>query len=509
MASGVSGVGVELSAVSLTLGGRRVLKRLNLVLEPGAHCLLLGANGAGKTQLLKLLGGERWPTPTGRERRDYRDARGRRLELAELLPRIAQVGGERQDKYHRYDWNFSVERIVATGVEGSERPLAAVARAARPRLRAILRRLALWPLRRRRFLTLSYGERRRVLLARALAARPRLLLLDEPYNGLDRANRALLDAELARLARSRLTIVLAVHRAADAPRAFRRALVLSGGRLVYDGARARSPERWLAGERRAASPVALPRPRRVPRGALVELCDVDLYRDYRPVLRGLNWRIGAAQHWAIVGANGSGKSTLLGCLYGLVPVALGGRVVRRGHPPGTHIERWRRRVGWVSPELQAEYLARVSVGEFVASGLTASVGLDEPPSARALARARAALAAVGLDVDPARPAAELSYGQRRLALIARALVLRPEALLLDEPLTGLDAPFRARVRALLSALARSGVQLVVAAHHASDLVPEIDHVLALRAGRARVRSPRAPAGIVRRRPSRQSRRGDP
>jgi len=484
----VSGVGVRLEAVTLVLGGRAVLEAIDLDLEPGAHCLLLGANGAGKTQLLKLLGGERWPTPTGSERRDYRDARGRALELAELLPRIAHVGGERQDKYHRYDWNFSVERIVGTGTHGGDRPLAPLAPAARRRVRQALVRLRLWPLRRRRFLTLSYGERRRVLLARALAGRPRLLLLDEPHNGLDRASRSLLDRELARLARTGLTIVLAAHRAEDAPRAFRRALVLGRGRLVYDGDRARAPGRWLDAPARApALPPPAPPARRA-RSPLVELEGVDLYRDYRPVVRGLDWRIAAGEHWAIVGANGSGKSTLLGCLYGLVPVALGGRIVRRGHAPGTHIEGWRRRVGFVSPELQAEYLARVSVGEFVVSGLTASVGLDRPPTARELARARRALAGVGLDVDTAQAAAELSYGQRRLALFARALMLRPEALLLDEPLTGLDAPYRVRVRALLSALARAGVQLVMAVHHAGDLVPEVRHVLALRSGTARVRA---------------------
>jgi molybdate transport system ATP-binding protein len=488
----VSGVGVRLAAVTLVLGGRAVLRALELDLPPGAHCLLLGANGAGKTQFMKLLAGERWPTPNGRERRDYRDARGRPVELAELLPRIAHVGGERQDKYHRYDWNFSVERIVASGASGAERPLAPLDASQRRRVRQVLQRLALWPLRRRRFLTLSYGERRRVLLARALAGRPRLLLLDEPHNGLDRASRALLDRELARLARTGLTVVLSAHRAGDAPPGFRRALVLERGRLAYDGPRAAAPGRWLDAAGRGTPPAPLPAlpppPRRAAaRAPLVELSDVDLYRDYRPVVRGLCWRIAAGEHWAVLGANGSGKSTLLGCLYGLVPVALGGRIVRRGHEPGAHIELWRRRVGFVSPELQAEYLAAVSVGDFVASGLTASVGLERPPSARARARAVAALAAVGLAVDPARPAAELSYGQRRLALIARALVIRPEALLLDEPLTGLDAPFRARVRALLSALARAGVQLVVAAHHASDLVPEIDHVLTLAAGRGRVR----------------------
>ena len=488
----MSGVGVRLEAVTLVLGGRAVLRGLDLDLGPGAHCLLLGANGAGKTQFMKLLAGERWPTPNGRERRGYRDARGRPIELAELLPHVAHVGGERQDKYHRYDWNFSAERIVATGARGADRPVGPLRPAERRRVGQVLRRLALWPLRRRRFLTLSYGERRRVLLARALAGRPRLLLLDEPHNGLDRTSRALLDAELARLARTRLTIVLAAHRAGDAPPGFRRTLVLAGGRLAYDGPRSRAPGRWLDAAGRAGAgsrlPALPPPPRRAGAGAaLVELEGVDLYRDYRPVVRGLSWRIGPGEHWAILGANGSGKSTLLGCLYGLVPVALGGRIVRRGHAPGSHIELWRRRVGFVSPELQAEYLAAVSVGEFVASGLTASVGLERPPTARARARAAAALAAVGLEVDPARPAAELSYGQRRLALIARALVIRPEALLLDEPLTGLDAPFRARVRALLAALARSGVQLVVAAHHASDLVPEIGHVLTLAAARGRAR----------------------
>ncbi len=495
----MSGVGVCCRHVGLVLGGRRVLQHLNLDLAPGEHCLLLGANGAGKTQLLKLLAGARWPTPTGRGRRDYRDGRGRALELSELLPRLAYVGGERQDKYHRYDWNFSVQRVVATGTHGGDRPLVAPGPAARRRVRRLLVRLKLWPLRRRSFLSLSYGERRRVLLARALAARPRLLLLDEPHNGLDRDGRALLDRELARLARTRMTIVLAAHRAEDAPRAFRRALVVARGRLVYDGARAAAPARWLATPPCVvAKPLArLASPRPPSAAALVELHGVDLYRDYRPVVRGLDWRIAAGEHWAVQGANGSGKSTVLGCLYGLVPVALGGRIVRRGQPPGSDLASWRRRVGLVSPELQAEYLAAVSVGEFVVSGLRASVGLDEPPAARELARATAALAGIGLDVDMARSAATLSYGERRLALFARALVPRPEALLLDEPLTGLDASFRSRVRALLTALAHAGVQLVVAAHHASDLVPEIDHVLLLAGGRGVIRArrpaPRPPA----------------
>ncbi|HXQ63219.1 MAG TPA: ATP-binding cassette domain-containing protein, partial [Steroidobacteraceae bacterium] len=382
----MSGIGIRLERVGLELNGRAILAGINLDLPPGEHVLLLGPNGAGKTQLLKLLAGERWPTPTGREHRTYYDRRGRTLELSELLPRIAHVGGERQDKYLRYDWNFSVERVVATGCHGGDRPIVALRAPQRRRVRGLLQRLKLWRLRRRRFLALSYGERRRVLLARALAGRPRLLLLDEPYNGLDKDSRALLDRELTRLAGTRLSVVLAAHRAVDAPRGFRRVLALSRGRQVYDGELGAKAQRWLRepaqrGEARA------PARRRSPRAAgtdraLVELRAVNLYREYRPVLRDLYWTIGPAEHWAIVGGNGSGKSTLLRFLYGDLPAALGGHVARRGQPPGTHIESWRRRVGFVSPELQSEYLEHVSVSDLVVSGMRASIGLDRPASRR-------------------------------------------------------------------------------------------------------------------------------
>ena len=494
----MTGVGVRLERVSLELGGRRVLRALDLDVAPGERVLLLGANGAGKTQFLKLLAGERWPTPrsgrprAGREARRYRDARGRARQLPDLLPRIALIGGERQDKYLRYEWNFSVQRVVGTGCHGSDRPLAPLTPAEARRVRGMLRRLGLWRLRRRRFLALSYGERRLVLLARALAGRPRLLLLDEPYNGLDRRCRALLDRDLERLARTPLTIVLAAHRRADAPPCFERALVLERGHLVHDGARTAVRGAWLT----QTAPRARAAPSRAQRAAvarsgepLLELDHVDLYRDYRPVLRGLNWRLAPGEHWAVLGANGSGKSTLLSCLYGDLPAALGGEVRRRGHARGTPLSGWRQRIGLVSPELQADYFERLTLLEFVASGRRASIGLAWPASARERAAARAALKRAGLKVDPRRDARDLSYGQRRLALVARALVRRPEALLLDEPLTGLDAPTRVRLLRLLERLADEGVQLVVAAHHATDLPRAINRLLVLRGGRAVATAP--------------------
>lgn len=489
MAKGLVGIGIRCHRAGLVLGGRSVLQPMDLDIQSGSGVVLLGPNGAGKTQLLKLLGGERWPTPTAEndERRDYRDSRGDALEAIEALPRVAFVGGEWQDKYYRYDWNFTVRRVVSTGVHNTLRPLARLNSAERARVRALLKRFALEPLARRPFLTLSYGEKRRVLIARALAGTPGLILLDEVHNGLDRTVRRQLDAELAAARRAGVTVVLAAHRADDVPAGFDRALVVEDGRITYDGPVRAAPQRWLDIHAATPGPGDPPvRHRPEPSEPLVRLEGAAVYRDYRPVVRGLNWTVVPGDHWAIVGANGSGKSTLLQALYGLLPFAAEGTVRRRGHAPGEHIESWRRRVGYVSPELQMEYLDDVTAEDFVVSGERLSFGLLWPTSTAERRRARAALKLVGFTSDYTTSIRQLSYGQKRLALFARAMVLNPEALLLDEPLTGLDAPYRGKIKAFLSACARGGVQLVVVAHHRTDLLPEINRCLEIRAGAARV-----------------------
>jgi molybdate transport system ATP-binding protein len=487
MARAVTGYRVVCHRASLVLGGRTVLGPINLDIAAGSQVLLLGPNGAGKTQLLKLLGAERWPTPTesGDEYRDYYSGEGAPLDTSEVLPHIEFIGGERQDKYYRYDWNFTVQRVVSTGVHNTARPIVRLKPAERARVRALLKRFALERLARRRFLTLSYGERRRVLIARALAGQPALILLDEVHNGLDAQTRRVLDRELCRLASRGTTLVMAAHRADDVPQVFARAVVLLDGQIQYDGPVSQAPQHWLAVEG-SGMPTALPRgpTHKLP---LIELRDAWLYRDYRPIIRGLDWTVRAGEHWAIVGANGSGKSTLLQAVYGVLPFAARGSVSRRGYELGIHIEEWRRRLGFVSPELQSEYLDDLSVENFVVSGERLSFGLLQPPTAAERRRARAALDLVGFVGNRRDSVRVLSYGQRRLVLFARALVLTPEALLLDEPLTGLDAPFRAQVRGLLSSLAQSGVQLLIAAHHSSDLVPEIGCLLEIRDGQGHIR----------------------
>jgi molybdate transport system ATP-binding protein len=264
-------------------------------------------------------------------------------------------------------------------------------------------------------------------------------------------------------------------------------LGLESGRVVASGPlRARALAQLARQPDRAPALPALPAAARGVRAGtlLVDLKSVDLYVEYRAVLRGIDWQLRAGESWAVVGANGAGKSSFLKLLYGDLHPAEGGRILRLGQPRGTPIENWKRRVGFVSPELQTDYRIDVSTLELVASGPRASIGLAEPATAAELQRAHRWLAFFGLGAQaPLRPR-ELSYGQLRRALLARALAAGPRLLLLDEPLTGLDPLQRSLMRRILERLMASRVTLVMAVHHAADLPRGVGRTLRLAGHRA-------------------------
>ena len=469
---------VELSRCSLILDGHVVLDQIDFALHRGQRWALIGPNGSGKTLLLKMLRGDVWPTPTGRERRTAR------LEKEQ----IAYIGPERQDKYVRYGWDLTVAQVVTTGLFDEDIPLTQPTRAQRQRVARVLQRFGLSGLRRRRMLTLSYGQRRLTLVARAFAGDARVLLLDEVFNGLDARAREKLRRALER-PRGGHDWVLTSHRPKELPSNVTHVARIEKGRIVERGQGAQksghsSPRRPRAVRTRRAEM------RNVPTSSpLVRITNATIYRDYRPVIRDLNWTLLPGEHWAVLGANGSGKSTLLSLIYGDLHPALGGTIERAGLAAGERIEDWKRRVAWVSPELQADHFAAHSLEEVVISGRYASIGLNAPPTAADRRSARRWLEYFDIAKLRERGPRSVSYGQMRLALFARAMANDPELLLLDEPCTGLDGDVRARVLREIERLARSGTQIVMAVHDADDIVPAVKNVLQLkRNGRWTARS---------------------
>jgi molybdate transport system ATP-binding protein len=477
---------IELSHCSLVFDGHTVLDDVSFALSRGQRWALVGPNGSGKTMLLKMLRGDVWPTPDGRERRTYGFDGHRSREPAGSKQHIAYIGAERQDKYVRYGWDLTVEQVVTTGLFDEDIPLTRPSRAQRDRVARILRRFGVWGLRQRRMLSLSYGQRRLALVARAFASDASVLLLDEVFNGLDVRARKKLRSALAR-PRGGHDWILTSHRPRELPPNTTHVARIEAGRIVSAGKVGASGPRALATaprkRKRSASLVNVSRPRsRGKESWLVRIRGADIYRDYRPVIRGLNWTVERGEHWAVLGPNGSGKSTLLSLIHGDLHPALGGTIERAGAPFGTRIEAWKHRVGWVSPELQADHYLAKSVEEIVISGRHASVGLNAPPGTSDRRAARRWLEFFGIGQLRDRGPRQVSYGQMRLALLARAMVNAPQLLLLDEPCTGLDGDAREHVLAVIERLARSGVQIIMAVHDVEDIVPSVRRVLRIQRG---------------------------
>ena len=486
-------VQVHLKKVRLIRNERIVLHDIDWSIRPGQRWVLAGGNGAGKTQLLKLIAGSVWPTPTGKESRLYRWRNETLSSPYGVQEEIGYVGPERQDKYERYGWNHSVEQVIATGLYRTDIPLHVPTAADRERIAAVLGSLDLKGFAHRPFLSLSYGERRLVLLARTLASRSKLLLLDELLNGLDDTNRGRALRWLQHTSRSRLPWVLTTHRAEDVPAGVTHVLVLEKGRVVYRGTAARAPvKRWLHADR--DSP---PAPSSVPQGRsrltagrpLLRLINASVYLDEHVALRDISLEVRSGECWVVHGRNGSGKTTLLRMLYGDHGVAVGGRVERAGIEPGVPLHIFKTRVGLVAPHLQTGHPQELAVAEVVQSGRHASIGLNDPPTGADRVAANRALAFFGLTPLAARSLAELSYGQMRRVLFARAWVRRPQLLLLDEPFAGVDAPTRRELLRQVEHVIHQGTAVVMATHHRSEWPESATHELELAAGRARYCGP--------------------
>lgn len=478
---------IVLENCSLILDDHPVLDEVSFALRTGERWALIGPNGAGKSMLLKLLRGDVWPTPTGREKRVYRIDGKPSREPAGSKELIAYIGPERQDKYVRYGWNLTVTQVVTTGLFDEDIPLSRPTRSQRDKVDRLLRRFSLWGLRNRHILTLSYGQRRLTLVARAFASKARVLLLDEVFNGLDARAKEKLKRALEQ-PRGGHDWIVSSHRPAELPANVTHVARIDAGRIAEAG-----PAKLFRAAKSIKSTHVGTTPKRLNRvsrshadgsdGAwLVRISNANIYRDYRPVIRSLDWTLHRGKHWAVLGANGSGKSTLLSMIYGDLHPALGGTIERHGVPAGTRIEEWKHRVGWVSPELQANYFAAKSIAEIVMSGRYASVGLNEPPTRADRTAAARWLEFFGIEALQHRGPRQVSYGQMRLALIARAMVNDPELLLLDEPCTGLDGDVRGHVLGVIERLARAGTQIVMAVHDAEDIVPAVSAVLRIGRG---------------------------
>jgi molybdate transport system ATP-binding protein len=323
---------------------------------------------------------------------------------------------------------------------------------------------------------LSTGEGRKVLLLRAVLRRAPLLVLDEPFDGLDVAARGELAEAIENIARSVPVVVVGALCAGQLPFSsgcVRRVDVFEQRRLVFSG----SLEEWRA--RHALTRQAHPPPpvhlgswygpldSNIP---LIVLRDGRVAYGEHVVFEHLDVTVYPGQHTLIEGPNGSGKSTLLEMFTGDHPQAYNNDLHLFGRRRGSGETVWdiKRNVGLVSSQLHRNYRVGGSVEEVLVSGLFDSIGVYQAVEQIHRTRAKAWLEWLALDVRLETAFRELSQGQQRLVLIARAAIKVPPLLVLDEPTSGLDSDNRQRVLELVESLCTQRRSTVLMVTHRDD-----------------------------------------
>ena len=487
---------VSLENVDVALDGQTILRGISWRLMPGEHWAILGGNGSGKSTFLRLVRGELWPAP-GCGKRFYAFDGTEQATAVGVKAAVALVSPEVQQRYLRQEWRLTGRQVIESGFGGGDYVYERLNAKQADAVARIARLMGVEKLLGRNVQELSTGELRRLLIARALAGAPRVLACDEICDGLDAVARAGLLETLERVARQGTQLLFTTHREDEWVPAITHRLVLENGRIVDCGKLKSALVRTAA---RPPHPGPLPlgggegvvgnlrRPAASPR-LLIRLTNADVFLGPRCVLRDVNWELRTGQHWAVLGPNGAGKSTFLKLLLGDVQPAWGGRVKRFEFTTRDTLWEVKRRIGSVSPELQAAYQADVTGADVIGSGFHSSVGRTRKLKARQ--RRRVAEIARWLGISPllSAMASRVSYGEFRKLLLARALVHEPKLLLCDEPFDGLDAPSRRAMAAALERVAVNGTSLVVVTHHADELPACTTHVARLAAGRIAFQGP--------------------
>ena len=503
---------ITLDNISIRLFDRLYLKNTSWEIRAHENWAIVGPNGSGKTSLAKtLFGGV--PVVRGSVTHHV-DATGgdadsmKRFPVGYASPELFRELFEREeleenfrDFSGRIDEKTTPRDIVARGIDKTETDSDTF----QYRLLHLAGKMGIKSILDRDICAISSGELCKVVIVRALMRKPKLLVLDEPFNGLDNRSRSALMQNLDDLMESGVGLVLITHRVEEVVSGITHVLHMKNGVICEAGKKEavlRSAG-MVNGEQQKGRPLAFPQLPDLPSfqgemvsgrevgypgkdQTLIDMRHVTVRYGDTVVLDDFSWHVKAGENWLILGENGAGKSTILKLIMGDNPQAYSNYVHIFGKKRGVGTSIWevKKQIGLVSTEFQARYPKDVPLFKVVCSGFHDSMGLYRACSREQRNVAMAWIKTLGIEDLVDCPFARLSYGQRKMALIARAVVKAPRLLFLDEPCDGLDRTNRKRILDLIEYIGHhTHTRLVYVTHHEDEILPCITHRLMLRKGK--------------------------
>ena len=470
-----------LENLSVNFDERFHLNNIDWTIEPSQHWVITGTNGSGKSALAAVLAGV-GEIESG--------------QLSGLPSRVGLVSFEAQAELIAKELkkdDADIMDVIAIGTPVQEMIFE---NCADPELAAeLVEKFGLNHLLDRAFRKLSTGETRKVMLIRALSSKPDLLILDEPFDGLDADTLAMLQQHLASIIDT-TPMVMVLNRFDEMPSFITHVAYLEkdghdGGKLAFKVDRndeAAFAELYQLLHLKTTdlqvpeTDPASKLPALDPQQPLVKLTDATIKYGDTVIVDKLNWTIEPGKHWQLSGPNGSGKTGVLSLITGDHPQCYVNDIFVFGFQRGNGESIWQIKqfIGYVSTALQWEYRVSVSCKNVIISGFYDSIGMYTKSTDNQKKIADEWLALLGMSDRADQPFNKLSYGDQRLLLIARAMVKHPPLLILDEPCLGLDDMNRQLVLALIEKIcAGKETTVLYVNHHAEDQIAGIEHYLAL------------------------------
>ena len=499
---------IEFKNVSIKKGETIILNDINFEIKQGQNWAIIGENGSGKSTLLNVIGENTTPflghitKPENHKIVLFTgDFKANRLvnqsyqyyqqrynsDDAEITPTVYQIIQNQLNPLYTVDTNsvaFTEKLYADIDIEYYAKLL---------KINHLLHR---------KIITLSNGETRRVRLLNALLKKPQLLLLDNPFVGLDVESRQILHTILQDIMLEGIQIVVVCTHNEIPPNIFN-VILLKGGKIE---------KIWNAETPRTLSGLKGPSVQDLKQNDNLNAPHLDtsilskikskpIFDDFEyavnfrnitiqykgeKVIDGIDWVIKKGEKWALMGPNGSGKSTLLSLIMADNPQGYGNDydLFDRKRGSGESIWDIKKRIGFVSPEFHLYTNTHRKVWEIVASGLFDTPQLNNKLTGEEIETVKLYLHLFDLDKDKNKLLNQLSMGQQRWVFLARALVKNPPLLILDEPCQGLDEAnmvcFRQLVNDLVVSLDKT---LIYVTHYEAEIPACVDRIFRIEKGR--------------------------
>lgn len=473
------GVLVVIQNLNLKYQQKVVLRDLNWTINTDENWVLFGESGSGKTSLAKIIAGLQ--NAFGDVKINFNTSSSLPAEIlfVESWYQFKNLEGVANFYYQQRYTSQQVKDTLTVHAElvsfGKEKNLHL------QNVEPILEALNFTSFSSSQLIELSSGEHKKLQLVKAFWLKPQLLIIDQPYTGLDAASRKNLDILLNAATADGVQLIL-ICNDDELPSSINRFAEIKDGQIITSNFK---PVKSVNVENITKKiPEFLKQSPVYSSQQIAKMVNVNISYGDKQVLKNINWEVKAGERWLLQGHNGSGKSTLLSLVNGDHPQSYANELYLFGNKRGSGESIWdiKQHIGLISPEFHWYFDANATVWQSIASGFYDTVGLFQQLSYSKQEQVDEIIEYFGLTANKNDLLTHLPLGKQRLVLLARTIIKNPELLILDEPCQGLDQQQAQYFNQLVDELCTNGMTVIYVGHYEAQLPKTLTHKLVLSQG---------------------------